>query len=196
LPITLDEILAMRLQDVSDSGSMVSVAGQWFGIPKAARALIRAQLIDLRRHGAAPGDALFVRPRSGQRSHRWLIGAASPAAAEVGARFLDDELRERPTADERWLAERGITLAWIARNDRRNQRLSATELGRVAEELRQAMRRSAATDDCECASRPHRAPADFPSWPPLPRRAHIAFDTGHRKHLFGPRRARYAATRD
>lgn len=118
LEVSLDEILGLSCQDVADDGSMVGVAGEWFDIPPAGRPLLRAQRTSRVLDGADAGARFIVREHGRPADERWIVRTLSATAAEAAVRFLDADLREHVGADERWLASRGISLAWIERSRR------------------------------------------------------------------------------
>jgi hypothetical protein len=186
LPVTLDEVLDLRVSDVLETGAMVSVAGEWYRMAAAARPLLRAQGIGRRLEGAGPDDPFIARPGGRPRSPRWLVSVASSAAAEVGVRFLEEELRERPSADERWLLDRGVAIRWTARAERPRSGLTVVELQRQARDVVDALHRCDPTMTCRCleAHVPMSA-SDFTGWPPIPARHHVPFDTGARRAAYG-----------
>jgi hypothetical protein len=57
----------LNLADVVHDGAAVAVGQDRFSIPDYAQSLLRAQLIEREREGAARSDPLFVHPRTGER---------------------------------------------------------------------------------------------------------------------------------
>jgi hypothetical protein len=117
LPVTIAQVLELRVDGVVEDGSMVGVDGEWFEMREDARPLLRAQLISRRRDGAAGNERFIVRDK-GAATERWVVQVLTATAAEASVRVLDRELRFRPGLDERWLAERGVGLRWISRRER------------------------------------------------------------------------------
>jgi hypothetical protein len=190
LPVTLDEALALRVSDVLDTGGMLSVAGEWYRTAPAARPLLRAQLIARRLEGADDNEPLLARPNGQPRTPRWLVSVASSAAAEVGVRFLEEELRERPTVDERWLLDRGVSIGWIARTERSASVPSTAHLQRIARYVVAALGRVDTTARCACErSHTPMTPSEFTDWPPAPKRHYTPFDTGGRRNAYGASRS-------
>ena len=188
LPVTLDEVLGVRVADVAPDGDMVSIRGQWYEVPPDARPLLRAALLE---HAAAASSTeapLLVRHDGRPRTHTWLVSVVTAAAAEASVRILDEELLHRPSADERWLDDRGIHLRWLQRSERRAALPSTDELEARVEFLREALLDGAAMPACSCLV-PHELPGSnaFAAWPPKPRHAPLPFDTGLRRNAFGTR---------
>ena len=118
LPITTTEALDVRVEDVAPDGSAVSIQGEWFGIATDAGPLLRAALIEHTNSGRLASAPLLNRPNGLPRTDQWLLSVVTAAAAEAGVRVLSDQLRLRPSLDERWLIERGVSLHWLDRQAR------------------------------------------------------------------------------
>jgi hypothetical protein len=189
LPITLAEALEVRVGDVAGDGAMVSIRGEWYDLPPDARPLLRAALFEHARAGSTEDAPLLVRSDGRPRTEQWLVSAVKAASAEASIRVLGADLRMRPTADERWLDERGISLRWLPRGERTRNAPTADDLEATAAFYQDAIARERALPPCGCLA-PHRLadPAAFPDWPPKAAHARVPFDTGIRRNAYGYRR--------
>lgn len=187
LPITTGEAFDVRLEDVVGDGSAVSIQGEWFEIPDDARPLLRAALIEHEFRGAAADTPLLARADGRPRTDQWLLKIVTAAAAEAGVRVLDDKLRLRPSSDERWLLDRGVSLRWLIRGSRLQRSETPVDLDHRGRQLREAIARRPPMPACDC-ERGHSLPTttEIPAWPPVPARAHVPYDTGVRRNRFRP----------
>lgn len=161
LPVTVGQVLELRLDDVVEDGSMVGVDGEWFEMREDARPLLRAQLMSRRRDGA-DGKERFIVRHKGAATERWVVQVLTATAAEASVRVLDREFRFRPGPDERWLAERGVSLRWISRRERTKRGLERGGYrdldDRIAKAGTALLNREGDKPDCVCA-RAHATPS-------------------------------------
>ncbi|HEY3548651.1 MAG TPA: hypothetical protein VGK17_21460 [Propionicimonas sp.] len=170
LDLSRDEILGLQLADVARDGDRIELWHDTLNVPEVVRPVLRAQLLVRTRDGAVGSDPFFVdgrRPLSARRFATLAIAGLE----ELGSEIPQVPLHQRPSADERWLLERGVALRWMTRADRQPTGpagMSGVDaLLRVIGELAHPddLRRPVA---CVCTP-PHSQPVapDVGTWPPV-----------------------------
>jgi hypothetical protein len=160
LELAREEILELRLHDVSKDGSTIDLWHDAVIVPEVAQAIMRAQRIARLRDGAAVSDH-FLTEGNRPISVRRFASIVLAALEEIGRYIPWQEVRDRPAEDERWLLERGVAIRWLARLERASRRpMEALESDNL---LREALEKLAATTvhpvgyTCRCVE-PHLAP--------------------------------------
>lgn len=179
LEISRDEILGLELDDVSADGATLELWHDVVAVPAVLRRVLRAQRVWRLRHGALATDA-FLADGPAPLSTRRFTSLVLAGLEEVGRGISRVELDARPSADERWLLERGVALGWVSRLDRRSIGPSgmsgAATLAAVVGRLRRPDRIDT-RPSCRCQGG-HRVPnAPTPgTWPPTRLHAPVPAD--------------------
>lgn len=111
------ELARLNVGDVDPTGERVLVGTRpdsYFAIPPYAASLVRAQLIDRHRSGAADGDAMFVDTRTGERFEPDQLKSALRTLCRRTALAVGLDERGRWAADPTaWLRRRRLDLQFL-----------------------------------------------------------------------------------
>jgi hypothetical protein len=160
LGLTFEEIVEIRIGDVETDGSALTLPDECMRVTPDFRAILRAQRISRVRAGAGSDDRFFEGGWEG------IVGLTPRHVAlmvRVGLDLKNGSLAWREVAgalskDERWLADRGLTIRRLRNPHRRTtERLESDEALQKAVESMRDPRRWAAAEDCLCLE-PHAKP--------------------------------------
>lgn len=158
--LPFEEIADIQVCDVEADGSMVTLGRDRVQVSEELRVFLRAQRISRLRAAAKPDDQLF---EGGWEGSSHLIARHVALMARVGLDLTNGSLAWKEAAgalakDERWLAQRGVTIR-VLRNARRRtpERLESDGTLPNAVETMRTARGGAVAADCRCLQ-PHAMP--------------------------------------
>jgi len=172
--LRIEELLTVRLGDVSDDGARVRLQRDVMEMPSAGCPYLLAQVHARVAAGAGPADFLFhgVPPPTVSSVTRMILATQRA----IGDSFFTTSLRDRPGEDERWLNERGVWLHYRRLEEREPLRPEGMELEWFKEMLLEMLAQEPTVYRRACAcSLDHPVPAEpMPAYPPERRRPPMA----------------------
>lgn len=106
-----DELVRLRVGDITHDGGAVRLAGQLFTVPEYAQSLVRALLVQRGDQQATPDAPLFAGYRGRCASSDTMRRILDRVALQAGVIIPSLRSFERPPRPAAWLVEHGLTLA-------------------------------------------------------------------------------------
>jgi hypothetical protein len=106
-----EELVRLRVGDVTHNGGAVRLAGQPYTVPEYARSLVRALLLQRGQQQATPDAPLLAGYRGRHATSDTVRRTLDQVAVQAGVTIPSLRSFERPARPAAWLVEHGLSLA-------------------------------------------------------------------------------------